>query len=309
MARILLTGATGFVGPTVAQTLLEAGHEVRAAGRSPPGPESPLNGWTPIPDQNGDTDWSLALRGINVIVHLAARAHAESRSVAARENIRVVNVEGTRALAQQALAAGVRRFIFLSSLKVHGEESGLRPHVATDPLRPADPYSESKAAAEALLRDASTSGRMELVIIRPPLLIGPGYKANVASLFQLVRSGVPLPFASIVNRRSVLSLANLADLIALSIDHPRATEQPLLAADADAPSTPQLIRWVAKALQRPARLYAFPPRLLELATAPLGLGKVMRRLTRSQALDATLTTELTGWSPRVSTAESLRAAC
>ena len=307
MARILLTGATGFVGRAVANTLLSAGHSVHAAGRTGSGPENRLSGWTRIPDQNARTDWSAALRGIDVVVHLAARAHAQSRSAAARAMIRVVNVEGTQALARQAAGAGVRRFIFLSSLKVHGEESGSRPHVATDPPRPADPYGESKAEAEERLRALSADG-LEVVIIRPPLLIGAGSKANVARLIQLVRSGVPLPFASVDNRRSLLSLANLADLIALCIEHPRAPEIPLLAADADAPSTPQLIRWVAEATHSPARLFHCPPRLLELAAIPLGLGAVARRLTRSQELDASLTTTLTGWTPRVTTRESLSAA-
>jgi nucleoside-diphosphate-sugar epimerase len=309
MARILLTGATGFVGPAIARALLAAGHEVRAAGRSPPDPAIGLAGWTRIPHQDAHANWLPAMGSAEVVVHLAARAHAGSRTAAARRQIRAVNVEGTEALARQAAAAGVRRFIFLSSIKVYGEESGSQPHRATDPLRPADPYGESKAAAELILRELSVATGLEVVIIRAPLLVGPGNKANVARLVELVRSGVPLPLASIENRRSLLSLANLADLVVLSVAHPRATECPLLAADADAPSTAQLIRWVAEALQRPARLFRCPPRLLEALATPLSLGATMRRLTRSQALDAALTTELTGWTPRVTTLETLRSAC
>jgi nucleoside-diphosphate-sugar epimerase len=176
-------------------------------------------------------------------------------------------------------------------------------------LRPDDIYGESKAEAEALLRHACSSGRMELVIVRPPLIVGPGSKANVARLIQLVRSGLPLPFASVSNRRSILSLANLSDLLVTCITHARATEQPLLAADAIAPSTPQLIRWVAEALQQPARLFRCSPRFLELAVTPFGLGPMMHRLTRSQELDSSATTALVGWRPRLTTLDSLRAMC
>jgi nucleoside-diphosphate-sugar epimerase len=242
-------------------------------------------------------------------VHLAGHTHAPSRNADAAAAIRVVNVEGTQALAAQAAAAGVRRFVYLSSLKVHGEESAARPHRATDALCPADLYGKSKAEAELRLREISAATGMELVIIRPPLLIGPESKGNLAKLVHLVRKGVLLPFASVRNQRSVLSLSNLAELIALSLAHPRATEQPLLAADAVAPSTPQLIRWVAEAVHRPARLFPFAPGLLELAAAAVGMEPAIRRLTRSQVLDATLTSELTGWSPRVSTLETLKAAC
>jgi UDP-4-keto-D-QuiNAc 4-reductase len=309
MERILLTGATGFVGPTVARTLHSAGHQVRAAGRRTPDHRLGLVGWTSVPTQDACTDWSQALYGNDVVVHLAGLAHASSRKSDAAARMRTVNVQGTQALAEQAAAAGVRRFVFLSSLKVHGEESAARPHRATDALHPADPYGKSKAEAEHRLREISAATGMSLVIIRAPLLIGPGSKANLAKLIQLVRNGVPLPFASVRNQRSVLSLANLADLIALCITHPRATEQPLLAADADAPSTPQLIRWVAEAVRRPARLVPFAPRLLELIAAPLGMEPAIRRLTRSQMLDATPTSELTGWHPKLSTLETLKSAC
>jgi len=306
MTRILITGASGFAGPAIAERLGAADHELVAAGRSRPPDDAGIGRYVQVPEQSAATDWAAALEGIEVVVHLAGHAHAESRSAAARRLIHSVNVEGTEALARQAAAAGARRFVFMSSIQVHGEESlPGRPHAAGDPPRPGDPYGESKAEAEARLRRVAADTGLELVVIRPPLLIGPRSKANVARLIQLVRSGLPLPFASIRNRRSLLSLANLADLVQVCIQHPRATEQPLLAADADAPSTPELIRWVAEALHRPARLFSFPPTLLELAATPLGLRGMVTRLTRSQALDYSLTTELTGWAPRATTRETL----
>jgi UDP-glucose 4-epimerase len=308
MTRILITGASGFAGPTITRRLAEAGHELVAAGRSRPPGDAGIRRHVEVPEQSAGTDWSAALEGIEVVVHLAGHAHAESRSEAARALIHSVNVEGTEALARQAAARGARRFIFMSSIKVHGEESGERPHLATDPPRPGDAYGASKAEAEARLKHIATDTALELVVIRPPLLIGPGSKANVARLIRLVRSGLPLPLASIRNRRSLLSLANLADLVQICIQHPCATELPLLAADADAPSTPELIRWVADALRRPARLFPFPPVLLELAATPVGLRGIVTRLTRSQALDYSTTTKLIGWTPKVTTRATLAGA-
>lgn len=310
MSRVLITGASGFAGPTIAQRLSDAGHELVSAGRRAPRPEARIAHHVPIPDQCATTDWTPALASIDTIVHLAGHAHAENRSAAARQLIHRVNVEGTETLARQAAAAGVRRFVYISSIKVHGEESPHdRPHLASDPPRPEDPYGHSKAEAEARLRRIGADASIEVVVIRPPLLIGPGGKANLARLVQLVRSGVPLPLASIRNRRSLLSLANLADLIAICITHPRATEQPLLAADASAPSTPELIRWIAAALHRPARLFPFPPRLLEGVATATGLHGLVTRLTRSQALDYSSTTALTGWVPGTATRDSLADAC
>jgi UDP-glucose 4-epimerase len=310
MTRVLITGASGFAAPPIAQRLSTAGHELVSAGRRVPRPEARIAHHVSIPDQCATTDWTPALGGVDTIVHLAGHAHAESRSAVARQLIHRVNVEGTEALARQAAARGVRRFVFISSIKVHGEESPHdRPHLATDPPRPADPYGHSKAEAEERLRRVAADTGLEIVVIRPPLLIGPGGKANLARLVQLVGSGVPLPLASIRNRRSLLSLSNLADLIAICITHPRATEQPLLAADADAPSTPELIRWIAAALHRPARLFPFPPRLLEGVATAAGLRGLVTRLSRSQALDYTPTTALTGWVPGVATQDTLADAC
>ncbi|MFO1409030.1 MAG: NAD-dependent epimerase/dehydratase family protein [Steroidobacteraceae bacterium] len=307
MTRILLTGASGFAGPAIASRLVEAGHELVAAGRRPPPAEARAHRHVPVADQTASTDWSAALQGIDVIVHLAGHAHAGSRGATARRLIHGVNVEGTEALAQQAAARGVRRFVFMSSIKVLGEESTPgRPHRPEDPPAPGDAYGESKAEAERRLRAVAAATGLELVVIRPPLLIGPRSKANVARLVQLVRSGLPLPFASIRNRRSLLSLPNLADLVAISIAHPRATELPLLAADADAPSTAELVRWVASALGRSARLFPFPPALLESVATPFGLRALVTRLTRSQELDYSATSSLCGWLPRIRTASTLQ---
>jgi nucleoside-diphosphate-sugar epimerase len=308
MSRILLTGTSGFIGPAVARRLGVTGHELTAAGRTPPPAEAAVDRWIRIPTQDAETDWRAALSGIEVVVHLAGHAHASSSSPAARRLIQAVNVEGTERLAREAAAMGVRRLIFLSSIKVHGEESGPQLFGSRDTLRPEDPYGESKAMAEARLRAVGSTSSMQVVIIRPPLVIGARSKANLARLEQLVRSGLPMPFASIRNTRSLLSLDNLADLIAICVEHPRATEAPLLAADAAAPSTPELIRWIASALHRPARLFRCSPDLLEAVARPLGLGDLMLRLTRSLAVDASTTTALTGWVPARSTLDTLRVA-
>lgn len=305
MARILVTGATGFVGPEVARRLALVGHDVVAAGRRAPVDRSPIAAWIPVATQRADTDWSAALRGIEVVVHLAGHAHAESGSESARQEIRSVNVEGSAALARQAADAGVRRFIFMSSIKVYGEESGAEAFTADDPVNPQDPYAESKAEAELRIAEIGRASGMQHVTIRPPLLLGTGSKANLSRLIQLVRSGVPLPFASVRNARSLLSLSNLADLVAIAVTHSRAAEAPLLAADAGAPSTPELIQWIAAGLRRRVRMVRCPPSLLETVARPLGLGALIRKLTRSLALDTTLTTRLTGWEPRSTTQETL----
>lgn len=305
MPRVLLTGTTGFIGPTVARRLREAGFEVVAGGRRRPSPEAGVARWVEVSTQDGATDWQPALAGIDVVVHLAGHAHASSRSVEAQRVIRSVNVEGTERLARCAATAHVRRFIFLSSIKAHGEQTTAEPFRANDTLRPGDPYGESKALAEARLRAVGADSGMEIVIIRPPLVVGTRSKANLARLEQLVRSGLPLPFASIRNTRSLVGVENLADLISLCIDHPRAADAPLLAADEGPPSTPQLIRWIARAMNRPARLFSCPPRLLEAMARPLGLGDLMLRLTRSLAVDTSATTALTGWLPKRSTVETL----
>ena len=308
MCRVLLTGSSGFIGPTVARRLIESGHEVFAAGRTPPPADANLARWIRVADQHASTDWREALVDVEVVVHLAGHAHAASNTEESRRLIHSVNVDGTEQLGRCAAAARVRRFIFLSSIKVHGEETGAKPFSPGDLLRPADPYGDSKALAESCLKALATDSGMELVVIRPPLVIGSRSKANLARLEQLVRSALPLPFGSIHNTRSLLSIDNLADLIALCVEHPRATVAPLLAADADAPSTPQLIHWIANAMGRPARLFPCPPGVLEALARPLGLGKMMRRLTRSLAVDTSATTALTGWMPARTTLDTLRAA-
>jgi UDP-glucose 4-epimerase len=306
MARILLTGSTGFVGPALAQALAAAGHTVTAAGRTQPAETTGISAYVPVGPQHRHTDWQGALQGIEVVVHAAGHAHAESRSQQAQDLIHEVNVLGTERLARQAAAAGARRIVYLSSIKVFGEDSGDAPYTAGSPLRPADPYGVSKVAAEQRLAEIAQGSGMQAVIIRPPMLIGARSKANLVRLIQLVRTGLPLPFASVQNARSVLSVSNLAELVALCVTHPRAAEAPLLAADAVAPSTPQLIRWVASALQREPRLVRCPPALLLGVARAVGLRDLMRRLISSQALDYRATTALTGWTPRRPPEQAIR---
>jgi nucleoside-diphosphate-sugar epimerase len=222
---------------------------------------------------------------------------------------REVNVEGTRRLAEQAAAAGVRRFVFLSSVKVNGEETTSHsPFRADDPPAPKDAYGQSKWEAEEALVEIAERTGMEVVIIRPPLVYGPGVKGNFASMMKWVAKGVPLPLGAIDNRRSLVALDNLVDLITVCIDHPAAANQVFLAGDGEDLSTTELLRRVGKAMGRPARLLPVPTGLLRLGAAMLGKGDMARRLLGSLQVDISRTRDVLGWEPPVSVDEGLRRA-
>ena len=313
---ILVTGASGFVGGALIQRLVISNPKdsIIAATRR-------LLEYFPVnvnQVQVGDllisTDWSLALQGVSVVVHCAARVHVmNERNSDPLVEFRRVNVEGTLRLAQQAAEAGVSRFIFISSIKVNGESTYLgRPFVATDPPAPLDPYGVSKMEAEQGLRELSVRTGMEVVIIRPPLVYGQGVKANFASMMRWLQRGVPLPLGAITtNLRSLVYVENLVDLICRCIDHPKAANQIFLVSDDQDISTTTLLKKMANALGCPVRLVNISPKLIKLSVSFIGKPGIADRLCGSLQVDIKKTKDLLGWSPPVSVDEGLRqtAAC
>ena len=305
---ILVTGASGFVGKGLCAALVK-NQKVRGAVRNllagdlPNGIE--LVGGEVAPDKT----WAEALTAVGVVIHCAARVHIMNDQVAEPLiEFRRINVDGTLNLARQAAAAGVRRFVFLSSIKVNGEqtEPGL-PFTADQQANPSDPYGVSKKEAEDGLRALAQETGMEVVVIRPPLVYGPGVKANFLAMMRWLSRGVPLPFGSVTgNRRSLVALDNLVDLIVTCIDHPAAADETFLVSDGEDLSTAELLRRMGRALGTPARLIPVPVGLLNLGATMLGRSGVAQRLCGSLQVDITKTRELLGWSPPVSDDEGLR---
>ncbi|UCP00023.1 SDR family oxidoreductase [Metapseudomonas lalkuanensis] len=306
--RVLLTGASGFVGRAIQERLLCGdGYQVRSIFRALPErvPENLdarlLGGIGP------DTDWSESLHGVATVVHSAARVHVmDDQEADPLSAFRHVNTEGTVRLARQAVEAGVRRFVFISSIKVNGEftRQGI-PFTADDVAAPTDPYGVSKLEAEQALRALAEVSGMEVVIIRPTLVYGPGVKANFLSMLRWLDKGVPLPLASIDNRRSLVALDNLVDLILTCMEHPAAANQTFLVSDGEDLSTSGLLRRMGQALGRPARLLPMPTWALEAAATLLGKRSISMRLCASLQVDISKTRRILGWNPPVSVDEAL----
>lgn len=306
--NVLLTGGSGFVGSCVAKRLLDGGHRVTVAVRgSEVGFDARLKFWR-FKELSADQDWAAALEGKSLVIHCAARVHVMSDSaVDPLTDFRNVNVDGTCALARQAAEAGVRRFIFISSVKVNGESTSLGlPYRADDIPAPKDFYGISKFEAEQGLRKVATETGMEVVIIRPPLVYGPGVKGNFAGMIKLVRNGFPLPLGAIHNKRSFVGVDNLVDLIIRCIDHPAAANQVFLAGDGADLSTTELLRGVGKAMGKPARLIPVPTGTLQLGATLLGKKAMAQRLLGSLQVDISKTCELLDWKPPYTVEEGLR---
>jgi len=305
MTKIMLTGASGFVGSRLKAALAFGGgiHVVAAVREGRADADCFAVG-----DIGGDTDFSEALADVDTVIHAAARAHVmRDQTNDPLAEYRKVNVEGTLNLARQAVAAGVKRFIFISSIKVNGEATvNGRAFGADDKPAPEDAYGLSKLEAEQGLMDIAAETGMEVVIIRPPLVYGPGVKGNFASMIKLVEKGIPLPLGAIHNRRSLVGIDNLVDLIIRCIDHPTAANQVFLAGDGEDLSTTELLRGVGKTMGKPARLMPVPAGLLQFGATLLGKKAMAQRLLGSLQVDISKTCELLDWKPPYTVEEGLR---
>lgn len=309
---ILVTGATGFVGGAVVRRLVAEGAASRVAvavRRSGVAWPREVKAHV-VGDMAPLTDWSVALADVSAVVHCAARVHVMQDRVAdPLVEYRKVNVQGTMNLARQAAEAGVRRFVFVSSIKVNGEatETG-HPFLASDAPAPLDPYGVSKMEAEQALREVSERTGMEVVIVRPPLVYGPGVKANFASMIRWLHRGVPLPLGGVHNARSLVALDNLVDLLVTCLTHPAAAGQVFLVSDGEDVSTTELLRRTAHAMGRSAHLVPIPSSWLEWGASLLGKKDVAQRLCGSLQVDIEKTRRLLGWRPPLTLDQGLKKA-
>jgi len=307
--EILVTGATGFVGSAVMKAL--AGHDLidcTGAVRSSRGITKCYGHQVIVGELNQSTDWTTALAGKHIVIHTAARAHVIKDVITdPLAEYRRVNVEGTLNLARQAATSGVKRFVFLSSIKVNGETTtDEQVFFADAEPTPEDFYGLSKLEAERGLMRLSTETDMEVVIIRPPLVYGPGVKGNFASMIKLVDKRVPLPLGAIHNKRSLVGIDNLVDLIIRCLDHPAAANQVFLAGDGEDLSTTELLRGVGQAMGNPARLIPVPAGLLQFGAMLLGKEAMAQRLLGSLQVDISKTCEVLGWKPPYTVEEGLK---
>lgn len=307
--NVLVTGANGFVGQMLVEKLKSEGLNVIAASRQIHGSLDGVAREVAISGIDGKTEWSSALKDVDIVIHLAARVHVMHDSEGdSLTKYREVNLHGTANLAQQAAQAGVKRFVYVSSLKVNGEY--------TDPGRsfnecsvpdPHDSYALSKWEAEQALHAISRDTEMEVAIVRPPLVYGPGVKANFAKLLKLVDHSVLLPMASVRNSRSLIYVGNLADALVVCATHPAAAGQTFLVSDGEDVSTPHLIRAMAIALDRPAHLIPMPISLMRCAAKMLGKLPAIERLTQSLVIDSSKIRDELNWTPPYTIAQGLRA--
>ncbi|MFI5447127.1 UDP-glucose 4-epimerase family protein [Polaromonas sp. UC242_47] len=307
--HLLVTGATGFVGRAVCEQAARHGFSVKGAlrvSRAVPSYVEPVV----VGEINGATDWGGSLRDVNAVVHLAARVHVMRDTEADPISLfRAVNVEGTLNLARQAVENGVKRFVFISSVKVNGEctQSG-RPFTEVDVFDPTDAYGKSKHEAEEGLRQIGLDSGMEVVIIRPPLVYGPGAKANFAALMHSVQRGMPLPLGAVHNQRSLVALDNLVDFIITCVTHTQAANQTFFVSDDCDLSTTELVRGLARAAGVSAHLLPVPVWALQAGATLLGKGDAVQRLCGNLQVNISKARSLLGWKPPISVDEGLRRA-
>lgn len=304
--RVLVTGANGFVGRAVMRRLSADGAwRIRGAVRGDATLPAEVERIA-VGTIGRDTDWAAAVAGTNAVVHLAARVHVMRDNAAdPREAFREVNLRGTLGLARAAAAAGVSRFVFVSSIKVNGEAGRF---TEADVPAPVDPYGMSKLEAETGLRQLAAETGMEVVVVRPPIVYGPGVKANFDALLRAVRRGVPLPLRSIDNRRSMVAVDNLGDFLTVCLKHPAAANETFLVSDGDDLSTPELIRRMARAMNVSPRLIPVPEAMLRIVGVATGKTAVIERLLGSLQLDIAKARRVVAWNPPLTVEEGLRRA-
>lgn len=300
--KILVTGADGFVGRLLAAQLRAAGHSVTRVVRTAGAGDAVAVG-----DISHFESWPGLLSGMDAVVHLAARAHVlrETASEPLAE-FRRVNVGATVRLASAAAAAGVRRFVFLSSIGVNGIATTAGAFSESDPPNPSEPYAVSKWEAECALLELAAGTGMEITRVRPPLVVGAGVKGNLRRLLRLVDSGIPLPLGAIRNQRSFIALDDLCALLASCVAHPRAGNELFLAANLKELSTPELLRALAEGLGRAARLVPVPTRMLQLGAGVFGWGPEVRRMIFSLRVDAARARAILGWSEQSGLDQGIR---
>jgi nucleoside-diphosphate-sugar epimerase len=307
--RVLVTGSSGFVGSAILARLLEMEkYQLRTVGRSKSKNPSGDLDHVVIQDLSTDTKLANAVKDVDVIIHAAARVHVlQESSTDPLADYRTVNVKGSMNLAQLGVEAGVRRLIFISSIKVNGEstEAG-KPYTAEDVPAPIDPYGVSKYEAELGLMQIAEKSGLEVVIIRPVIVYGAGVKANFLSMMNWLNKGIPLPFGSVDNKRSFVALDNLVDLVVTCIDHPGASNQTFLVSDGEDLSTTELLGRMARALGKPSRLLPVPIGLLQTGARLLGKSDIAQRILGSLQVDISKTKKVLGWMPPVGVDEAMR---
>jgi nucleoside-diphosphate-sugar epimerase len=305
---MLVTGANGFVGSALCVALANKGYAVRAALRDRAKFKIANCEIVEVPTLAADSDWTEALSGIGAVIHLAARVHVMHDNASnPLQEFRRVNVAGTEHLARSASAFGVKRLVYVSSIKVNGEETlGSEPYAETTSPDPHDPYGVSKWEAEQALHRVAAETGLEVVIVRPPLVYGAGVKGNFAQMLKVLAKGIPLPLASVHNSRSLLYVGNLVDALILCATHPAAAGQTYLVSDGVDISTPDLLRQLGAAMGHPARLLSFSPALLMLAARLVGKTEQVGRLSGSLRVDSSKIRRELGWQPPYTLQEGLR---
>lgn len=305
--RVLVTGASGFLGTALVQALSKVeGVTLTAASRSYQTTAKDNLNYASI-NFSLDDNFDSILEKIDVIIHCAARVHMmKDAALDPLSEFRKVNRDITLCLARRAAALGVKRFIFISSIKVNGEVSlPNKPFRAEDHPLPTDPYAVSKMEAENGLREIANETNMEFVIIRPVLVYGPGVKANFFNMMRWLNRGFPLPFGLINNKRSLIALDNLVDLITTCIDHPAAANQIFLASDGEDLSSAELLKRMGAALGKPVYLIPIPVHMIKLIASLIGKQDVVNRILDSLVVDISKTRQLLKWTPPLGITQAL----
>jgi len=293
----LITGGKGFIGEQLSQSLVQSGLNIRVTTRGKPSIEEGFE-VVHVGDLADNTEWSSKLNGVHGIIHLAARAHVlKETSENPKQAFYRTNTEGTLHLATQAVKAGVRRFIYVSSIGVNGRLTYDTPFKENNLPNPHNDYAKSKLAAEIGLKDIAAASELELIIVRPPLVYGPGVKANFLRLLQLTCRGFPLPLSSVKNKRSLVAVDNLVDFLTCCMEHPVAAGQTFFVSDGEDISTPDLIRMLAKHMGRSARMIPFPQSLLHFVGRLSNREAIIDGLAGSLQVDISKSRDLLGWKP------------